>query len=134
MYRSSDASGGAGSNANGGTEILRCSQERARVDRLSCRPPLDGGVASWPQTTRSSCAFFASAIALRRSAKLVFLDLLISIFYAQENGPWPKRLMVSDRRLPRHIPWLNGSEWPGASLPNAHSGTGTRCRNPIGRQ
>src|SRR6266404_8848195 len=34
------------------------------------------------RAARSSWAFFASAAALRRSAKLVFLDLSISILYA----------------------------------------------------
>src|SRR5271157_1968200 len=53
---------------------------------------------------RSSWAFFASAAALRRSAKPVFLDQFISVFYAQENGSWPKGSTVSDRRSPRHIP------------------------------
>src|SRR5438105_10575490 len=53
---------------------------------------------------RSSWAFFASAAALRRSAKSVFLDQFISVFYAQENGSWPKGSTVSDRCSPRHIP------------------------------
>jgi hypothetical protein len=41
------------------------------------------------RAARSSWAFFASAAALRRSAKLVLLDLFISVFYTQENGSWP---------------------------------------------
>jgi hypothetical protein len=56
---------------------------------------------------RSSWAFFASAAALRRSAKLAFLDQFISVFYAQENGSWPKGSTVSDRRSPRHIPGMD---------------------------
>src|SRR6267143_4566465 len=56
------------------------------------------------RAARSSWAFFASAAALRRSAKLVFLGLFISVSYAQENGSWPKGSTVSDRRSPRHIP------------------------------
>src|ERR1700726_2192032 len=56
---------------------------------------------------RSSWAFFASAAALRRSAKLAFLYQFISVFYAQENGSWPKRSTVSDRRSPRHIPGMD---------------------------
>src|SRR5690348_799504 len=56
------------------------------------------------RAARSSWAFFASAAALRRSAKLVFLDLFISVSYAQDNGSWPKGSTVSDRRSPRHIP------------------------------
>ena len=46
------------------------------------------------RAARSSWAFFASAAALRRSAKLVFLDLFISVLCAQGNGSWPK-----DRRF-----------------------------------
>jgi len=46
--------------------------------------------ADLARAARSSWAFFASAAALRRSVKLVFLDLFISVFYAQENGSWPK--------------------------------------------
>jgi hypothetical protein len=56
---------------------------------------------------RSSWAFFASAAALRRSAKLAFLDQFISVFYAQENGSSPKGSKVSDRRSPRHIPGMD---------------------------
>src|ERR1700686_5044084 len=55
---------------------------------------------------RSSWAFFASAAALRRSAKLAFLDQFISVFYAQENGSWPKGSTVSDRLpTPYSRPW-----------------------------
>src|SRR6202035_2348975 len=36
---------------------------------------------------RSSWAFFASAAALRRSAKLAFLDQFISVIYAQKTAP-----------------------------------------------
>jgi len=43
------------------------------------------------RAARSSWAFFASAAALRRSAKPVFLDLSISILYAHgEAAPGPK--------------------------------------------
>jgi len=52
-------------------------------DRLPCRSPLDGGGALGRRPRSGTCsswAFFASTAALRRSAKLVFLDLFISIF------------------------------------------------------
>src|SRR5580692_9420432 len=39
---------------------------------------------------RSSWAFFASAAALRRSAKLAFLDQFISVFYVQKTAPGPR--------------------------------------------
>jgi len=55
-------------------------------DRLPCRSPLDGGGALGRRPRSGTCsswAFFASTAALRRSAKLVFLDLFISILYAQ---------------------------------------------------
>ena len=55
-------------------------------DRLPCRSPLDGGGALGRRPRSGTCsswAFFASTGALRRSAKLVFLDLFISILYAQ---------------------------------------------------
>src|SRR5712671_2418780 len=41
------------------------------------------------RAARSSWAFFASAAALRRSAKLVFLELFISIYTLKGNGSWP---------------------------------------------
>jgi hypothetical protein len=35
------------------------------------------------------------------------LDQFISLFYAQENGSWPKGSTVSDRRSPRHNPGMD---------------------------
>ena len=59
----------------------RANLTASRAARRSTAAGLSAAVLAW--AARSSWAFFASAAALRRSAKLVFLDLFISIFYAQ---------------------------------------------------
>src|SRR5260370_20855894 len=80
---------------------------------------------------RSSWAFFASAAALRRSAKLAFLDQFISVFYAQENGSWPKGSTVSDRRSPRHIPGMVANRY-GVQVRNGPLLNAMRSLDAIG--
>ena len=82
--------------------LSRATPTASRALRRSTAAGLSASDLAW--AARSSWAFFASAAALRRSAKLAFLDQFISVFYAQENGSWPKGSTVSDRRSPRHIP------------------------------
>jgi hypothetical protein len=77
----------------------------SRAIRRSTAAGLSAADLAW--AARSSWAFFAFAAALRRSAKLAFLDQFISVFYAQENGSSPKGSKVSDRRSPRHIPGMD---------------------------
>src|ERR1700738_2254598 len=84
---------------------MRASRATPTASRAFRRSTAAGlSAADLARAARSSWAFFASAAALRRSAKLAFLDQFISVFYAQENGSWPKGSTVSDRRSPRHIP------------------------------
>ena len=79
--------------------------DASRAIRRLMAAGLSASDLAW--AARSSWAFFASAAALRRSAKLTFLDQFISVFYAQENGSSPKGSTVSDRRSPPHIPGMD---------------------------
>src|SRR6266404_6748740 len=64
--------------------VIRASRATLTASRALRRSTAAGLSASdLARTARSSWVFFASAAALRRSAKLVFLDLFISILYAQ---------------------------------------------------
>src|ERR1700757_3458899 len=87
----------------------RATLTASRAVRRSTAAGLSASDLAW--AARSSWAFFASAAALRRSAKLAFLDQFISVFYAQENGSWPKGSTVSDRRSPRHIPGMDDTNF-----------------------
>src|SRR5438876_1781401 len=63
---------------------MRASRATLTASRAVRRSTAAGlSAADFARAARSSWAFFASAAALRRSAKLVFLDLFISILYAQ---------------------------------------------------
>src|SRR6266481_8253700 len=69
---------------------IRTSRATLTASRAIRRSTAAGLSASdLARAARSSWAFVASAAVLSRSAKLVFLDLFISVFYAQENGSWP---------------------------------------------
>jgi hypothetical protein len=75
----------------------RASLTASRAVRRSTAAGLSATDLAW--AARSSWAFFASAAALSRSAKLVFFDL-----YAHgENGSWLSST-GSDRRSPSHSP------------------------------
>src|SRR6266446_1571882 len=64
--------------------VIRASRATLTASRAARRSTAAGLSASdLARTARSSWVFFASAAALRRSAKLVFLDLFISILHAQ---------------------------------------------------
>ena len=80
-----------------GLEGQRNPRDRS-LDRPPCRPPLNSAglsAADLARAARSSWAFFASAAALSRSAKLVFLDLSISVFCAQEKNSWHRGSTVN---------------------------------------
>jgi hypothetical protein len=63
---------------------IRASRATLTASRADRRSTAAGpSAADLARAARSSWAFFASAAALKRSAKLVFLDLFISILYAQ---------------------------------------------------
>src|ERR1700747_1783196 len=83
----------------------RATLTASRALRRSTAGGLSASDLAW--AARSSWAFFASAAALRRSAKLAFLDQFISVFHAQGNGSWPEGSTVLDRRSPRHIPGMD---------------------------
>jgi hypothetical protein len=83
----------------------RATLPASRALRRSTAAGLSASDLAW--AARFSWAFFASAAALRRSAKLAFLDQFISVFYNQENGSWPKGSTVSDRRSPCRIPGMD---------------------------
>src|ERR1700756_5757526 len=69
---------------------IRASRATLTASRALRRSTAAGLSASdLARAARSSWAFFASAAALSRSVKLVFLELFISVFYAHENGSWP---------------------------------------------
>jgi hypothetical protein len=68
---------------------IRASRATLTASRAARRSTAAGlSSADLALAARSSWAFFAYAAALKRSAKLVFLDLFISVFYAQGNS-WP---------------------------------------------
>src|SRR6266404_5159306 len=75
---------------------IRASRATLTASRAVRRSTAAGLSASdFARAARSSWAFFASAAALRRSAKPVFLNLFISVLCAQG-----KRLLVqADRRF-----------------------------------
>src|SRR5260370_22780533 len=63
---------------------IRASRAALTASRAIRRSTAAGlSAADLARAARSSWAFFASAASLKRSAKLVFLDLSISILYAQ---------------------------------------------------
>src|SRR5216684_1457532 len=65
---------------------IRASRATLTASRAVRRSTAAGlSAADLARAARSSWAFFASAAALRRSAKPVFLDLSISILYAQRE-------------------------------------------------
>src|SRR3984893_8483250 len=70
---------------------IRASRATLTASRPVRRSTAAGlSAADLARAARSSWAFFASAAALRRSAKPVFLDLSISILYAHgEAAPGP---------------------------------------------
>ena len=70
---------------------IRASRATPTASRAVRRSTAAGlSAADLARAARSSWAFFASAVALRRSAKPVFLDLFISIVYAQEDRSGPR--------------------------------------------
>src|SRR5437660_890736 len=71
---------------------IRASRATLTASRAVRRSTAAGlSAADFARAARSSWAFFASAAALRRSAKPIFLDLFISVFYARgEAAPGPK--------------------------------------------
>src|SRR6266404_5350026 len=85
---------------------IRASRATLTASRAIRRSTEAGlSAADFARAARSSWTFFASAAALRRSAKPMFLDLSISVLCAHgEAVPGPKGSMFSDRRTPRHIP------------------------------
>src|SRR5947209_8693268 len=84
---------------------MRASRATLTASRALRRSIAAGlSATDFARAARSSWAFFASAAALRRSAKLVFLDLFISILYAKRRRLLAQGSMVSNRRSPRHIP------------------------------
>src|SRR6266478_8211525 len=69
---------------------VRLSKSGLTASRAARRSTAAGLSASdLDRTARSSWPFFASAAALSRSAKLVFLELFISIYTLKGNGSWP---------------------------------------------
>src|SRR6266481_8770594 len=74
----------------------------SRAERRSTAAGLSA--ADLARAARSSWAFFASAAALRRSAKPMFLDLFISILYAQTKRLLAYGIDGFRSALPRHIP------------------------------
>src|SRR6266478_9255174 len=71
---------------------IRASRATLTASRaVRCSTAAGLSAADFARAARSSWAFFASAAALRRSAKPVFLDLSISVLYAHgEAAPGPR--------------------------------------------
>src|ERR1700738_2508455 len=84
---------------------MRASRATLTASRALRRSTAAGlSAADRARAARSSSAFFASAAALRRSAKLVFLDLFISIFIHSRKRLLAQGVDGFRSALPRHIP------------------------------
>src|SRR4029077_8315555 len=83
----------------------RATLTASRAIRRLMAAGLSASDLAW--AARSSWAFFASAAAPRRSAKLAFLDQFISVFLRSRKRLLAQGSTVSDRRSPRHIPGMD---------------------------